>query len=242
MRFSLPRLSVRADWRTPARTCGAGCRLRGAACGEAAASAPRTRSSASVAPALKWTRAIPNLSFAGGRCAHAVWWSLAPQSFGLKVQVGLLRSRRPFTIRGWLLAGCSCDALVVFTAWFAQSPACALCCQCGTSLRSACELSDTMLVANALLQQAARAAAPKKSKSSAWQARLSRHENLIVPDTNSARTFREPRCKAALGHVTAQEPARTTRRHKPHARDKCGRTATKCWLARTPPPPCATQK
>ncbi len=35
---------------------------------------------------------------------------------------------------------------------FAQSPACALCCQCGASLRSACGLSDTMLVANALLQ------------------------------------------------------------------------------------------
>ena len=57
----------------------------------------------------------------------------------------------------------------------------------------------------------------------------------IVPDTTSARTFLEPpRCKAALGHVTAQEPARMTCRHKPHARDKRGRTANNCWLAHTP--------
>ncbi len=59
----------------------------------------------------------------------------------------------------------------------------------------------------------------------------------------SARTFLEPpRCKAALGRVTAQEPARMTCRHKPRARDKRGRTANNCWLARTSPPPCATQK
>ena len=141
MRFSLRRLSVRAHWRTPARTCGAGCRLRGAACGEAAASAPRTRSSASVAPAPKSTRHSQLVFCRGPLCSRSVVVGLHRRHFGSRYKSAVAVTQAFY--HPWLVVG---------RIAFAQSPACALCCQCGASLRSACGLSDTMLVANALLQ------------------------------------------------------------------------------------------
>ena len=87
MRFSLPRLSVRAHWRTPARTCGAGCRLRGAVCGEAAVGTAHQEFSKRCAGA-EVDAAFSTCLLPGAAMLTQCGGRLAPQPFWFKVQAG----------------------------------------------------------------------------------------------------------------------------------------------------------
>ncbi len=68
------------------------------------------------------TRDVLKLSFAGGRYAHAVWWLISTVAILAQGTSRLLRSRRPFTILGWLLAGCSCAGVRVVSTGVGDRP------------------------------------------------------------------------------------------------------------------------